>query len=423
MTANSRRVAALGLACALTALAAGCSTSGENRPSASAAGLPPDCAPDRLATVREGKLTIGTDDPALEPWFSGNDPSNGAGFESAVGYRIAVALGYHPHHVVWRRLPFRTIIAAGQKPFDLALDEVTIRPERARNVDFSTPYFQVTQAVLVRRGSAFVAAGSLAALRDARLGALAGTTSYAAIGAQIEPSAAPTGFARSGLQYKFPFDTEQRAYDYFDASTFTTNPIEFVGETTVGGVEAYEFKQELGPIDMWSSIRDHFASISDGYDPTVESVLASYKREGMKAGAWGLEGDPEREVDMTRFYTNTRTIWVNPETGQIVNGTEQQFQFFAENQAEADEFFADKAAVEEEKSDPTRTAVRFNSGWNEATQERTLSGAQDTADTLNTFGRIVPIVLGILGILSLAGGIVLGSRGKSGNTGRKGARA
>ena len=235
--------------------------------------------------------------------------------------------------------------------------------------------------------------------------------------------AAPTGFVRNGLQYKFPFDTEQRAYDYFDASTFTTNPIEFVGETTVGGVEAYEFTQELGPIDMWSSIRDHFASISDGYDPTVESVLASYKREGMKAGDWGLEGDPEREVDMTRFYTNTRTIWVNPETGQIVNGTEQQFQFFAENQAEADEFFADKAAVEEEKSNPTRTAVRFNSGWDEATQERTLSGAQDTADTLNTFGRIVPIVLGILGILSLAGGIVLGSRGKSGNTGRKGARA
>ena len=235
--------------------------------------------------------------------------------------------------------------------------------------------------------------------------------------------AAPTGFARSGIQYKFPFDTEQRAYDYFDASTFTTNPIEFVGETTVGGVEAYEFKQELGPIDMWSSIRDHFASISDGYDPTVESVLASYKREGMKAGAWGLEGDPEREVDMTRFYTNTRTVWVNPETGQIVNGSEQQFQFFAENQAEADAFFADKAAVEEEKANPTRTAVRFDSGWDEATQERTLAGAQDSADTLNTFGRIVPIILGILGILSLAAGIVLGGRGKSGKKGRQGAKA
>lgn len=233
---------------------------------------------------------------------------------------------------------------------------------------------------------------------------------------------APVGFVREGLQYKFPFDTEQRAYDYFDASTFTTNPIEFIGETTVGGVEAYEFRQELGPIDMWSSIRDHFAAISDGYDPAVESVLASYRREGMSAEQWGLGGDPERPVDMRRFYTNTRTVWVNPDTGQIVNGTEDIFQFFAEDQDEADSFFADKAALEEEKAEPTRTAVRFQSGWNEETQEITLSGAQDSADSLNTFGRVVPIVLGVLGILSLLGGIVLGARGGSSAGGARGPR-
>ena len=234
---------------------------------------------------------------------------------------------------------------------------------------------------------------------------------------------APTGFVREGLQYKFPFDTEQRAYDYFDASTFTTNPIEFVGETTVGGIDAYEFRQELGPIDMWSSIRDHFASISDGYDPAVESVLASYRREGMTAGQWGLEGDPEREVDMRRFYTNTRTVWVNPATGQIVNGKENIFQFFAEDQAEADAFFSDKARMEEERVEPTRTAVRFQSGWNEETQQVTLAGAQDSADTLNTFGRVVPAILGILGLISLIGGIVLGLRGGRGGTGGRAARA
>ena len=234
---------------------------------------------------------------------------------------------------------------------------------------------------------------------------------------------APTGFVREGLQYKFPFDTEQRAYDYFDASTFTTNPIEFVGETTVGGIDAYEFRQELGPIDMWSSIRDHFASISDGYDPAVESILASYRREGMTAGQWGLGGDPERAVDMRRFYTNTRTVWVNPTTGQIVNGKEDIFQFFAEGQAEADAFFGDKARMEEERAEPTRTAVRFQSGWNEETQQVTLAGAQESADTLNTFGRVVPAVLGILGLISLIGGIVLGLRGGRGGTGGHAARA
>lgn len=222
---------------------------------------------------------------------------------------------------------------------------------------------------------------------------------------------APVGFVRDGLQYKFPFDTEQKDYPYFDASTFTTNPISFVGETTVGGIDAYEFRQELGPIDMWSSIRDHFASISDGYDQAVESILASYRREGMKAGQWGLDGDPEREVDMRRFYTNTRTVYVNPATGQIVNGGENIYQFFAEDQAEAEAFFSDKAGMEAEKAEPTRTAVRFESAWNEETKEGTLSAAQESADTLNTFGRVVPAVLGVLGLLALIGGILLGVRG------------
>ncbi|WP_152427892.1 DUF3068 domain-containing protein [Dietzia sp. UCD-THP] len=234
---------------------------------------------------------------------------------------------------------------------------------------------------------------------------------------------APAGFVRRGLQYKFPFDTEQRDYDYFDASTFTTNPISFVGETTVGGIDAYEFRQELGPIDMWSSIRDHFASISDGYDPAVEAVLASYRREGMTAGQWGLAGDPEREVDMRRFYTNTRTVYVNPETGQVINGSENIYQFFAEDQDEAEAFVNDAAGMEEERAEPTRTAVRFESGWNEETQERTLSAAQETADTLNTFGRILPAVLGVLGVLAVLGGILLGVRGAAGGRTGRGTRA
>lgn len=225
---------------------------------------------------------------------------------------------------------------------------------------------------------------------------------------------APTGFVRKGLQYKFPFDAKQQDYDYFDASTFTTNPISYVGETEINGIKAYEYRQDLGPIDMWASIRDHFSSISTGYDQRVESILASYRREGEKAGKWGLEGDPEREVDMRRYYTNTRQVWVNPATGQIIDGKENIFQFFAPSQQDADRLFADKAAMEKEKANPTRTAVQFQSGWNEETHERTGAAAQESQDTLTTFGRTVPIVLGVLGILSLLAGLFLGMRGGRG---------
>ena len=42
------------------------------------------CATEDLALRNPGRLTVGTDSPAYEPWFADNDPTNGEGFESAV---------------------------------------------------------------------------------------------------------------------------------------------------------------------------------------------------------------------------------------------------------------------------------------------------------------------------------------------------
>ena len=44
-------------------------------PSAAAAAA--DCSPESLETLEEGTLTLGTDSPAFEPWFSEDDPTNG----------------------------------------------------------------------------------------------------------------------------------------------------------------------------------------------------------------------------------------------------------------------------------------------------------------------------------------------------------
>ena len=60
-------------------------------PSASASGS--NCPAGALQTKTAGKLTIGTDNPVYEPWFSDNKPSNGKGFESAVAYQVAQRLG------------------------------------------------------------------------------------------------------------------------------------------------------------------------------------------------------------------------------------------------------------------------------------------------------------------------------------------
>ena len=47
------------------------------------------CATENLPLLEPGTLTVGTDSPAFPPWFQGNDPTNGKGFESAVAYAVA----------------------------------------------------------------------------------------------------------------------------------------------------------------------------------------------------------------------------------------------------------------------------------------------------------------------------------------------
>lgn len=61
----------------------------------------------------KGTLTIGTDKPAYAPWFVDDDPSNGKGYESAVGYAIADQLGFAKTDVTWVTVPFNSAIAPG----------------------------------------------------------------------------------------------------------------------------------------------------------------------------------------------------------------------------------------------------------------------------------------------------------------------
>jgi polar amino acid transport system substrate-binding protein len=145
------------------------------------------CAKSSLTLVAPGTLTVGTDKPAYEPWFSGDDPSNGKGYESAVAYAIADKLGYAKDKVTWVVAPFNTVITPGEKAFDMDLNQVSISDERKNAVDFSSGYYDVRQAVITYKGSPIDGTTSVADLKDAKLGAQVGTTSYIAVKEQIKP--------------------------------------------------------------------------------------------------------------------------------------------------------------------------------------------------------------------------------------------
>ena len=198
-TARPLAVAALATATlALTACAptdeadtgtdSGSEASGSETPDAE------QCTPDTMETVTAGTLTIATDDPAYEPWFVDNDPTNGKGYESAVAYAIAEELGYTAEQVTWVKVPFNKVVQPGPKDFDFDVNQVSITEARRKAVDFSSGYYDVVQTVITNKGSSIDGATSLADLADAKLGAQVGTTSYTAITDQIQPSEEPAVF-------------------------------------------------------------------------------------------------------------------------------------------------------------------------------------------------------------------------------------
>ena len=155
----------------------GCSPAQDKQ---SATRAPGNCDTASLATLKPDVLTFGTDQPAYPPWFVGDVPANGKGFESAVAYAVAGKLGYQPEEVAWVRVPFNAAIAPGPKTFDANLNEFSITDDRKQAVDFSSPYFNVTQAVVALKSSPAAGVKDVAGLKGLKLGAQVGTTSYTA---------------------------------------------------------------------------------------------------------------------------------------------------------------------------------------------------------------------------------------------------
>ncbi|MER5939685.1 DUF3068 domain-containing protein [Streptomyces sp. NPDC001928] len=100
---------------------------------------------------------------------------------------------------------------------------------------------------------------------------------------------------RQGIEFKWPFLTEKRDYEYFDAQARITAPIHYKGTQDFRGVEVYYFEQTI----PWTKVRFPKTMPVEGITP--ESVA--------KTGT-------------TIWYTTVRKFWVEPLTGAPVYGEE-----------------------------------------------------------------------------------------------------
>lgn len=182
----------------LTVLALGLAATATGRSSAPAA--IPGCAKSSLNLVKDGQLSLATDNPAFPPWWGGDakkpwqvsNPASGKGYESAVAYAVAKQLGFSKGQVSWSAVLFNNSFRPGKKPFDFYMAQVSYLPARAKNVSFSNSYYFVNQAVVANAGTAISRVKTVAGLRPYRLGAQVGTTSYDYINDFIRPSQSPS---------------------------------------------------------------------------------------------------------------------------------------------------------------------------------------------------------------------------------------
>ena len=187
---------------AMTLLAAACAEETPPADNGTPTGSPAeeqtaaDCAAAKDADFFEsGSLTVGTDmDFMFPPWILKRDPTSGKGFESAIAYEVASRMGFSESAVNWVSVPFNRSYAPGPKDFDFDINNISVTKEREQAVDFSDSYYDLTQALMVLKGSPIEHATTMDEIKDAIFGAQIGTTSLTFINTVIQPTNDPKVF-------------------------------------------------------------------------------------------------------------------------------------------------------------------------------------------------------------------------------------
>jgi polar amino acid transport system substrate-binding protein len=242
-------------------------------PTSSSSSSAASCTKADLPLKTGGKLTVATDTPAYDPWFSGNDPTNGKGFESAVAYAVADRLGFERSEVAWVKEPFNNSYAPGSKKFDFDINQISITPARAKVVDFSRGYYSAAQAVIALKKEN-LSPGALADLAGLKLGAQTGTTSLTAIRDVIRPSQQPLVFNNTNTAKQALLNGQVDAIVADLPTAFYVTGAEIKGSTIVG-----QFQPVSGQKEEFGLLMEK----GSGLRPCVDKAIASLAQDGTLA--------------------------------------------------------------------------------------------------------------------------------------------
>ena len=111
----------------------------------------------------------------------------------------------------------------------------------------------------------------------------------------VDTGDGPEPVAYEGQVFKMPFDAKQTEYLWWDGSIQQATPMVFDSVEDIDGLRTYKYVQTIEPTKV------------DELDVPGSVV-----------------GSDEDEVTLDRIYSNVRTIWIEPNTGAVIKGQEEQ---------------------------------------------------------------------------------------------------
>jgi hypothetical protein len=164
-----------------------------------------------------------------------------------------------------------------------------------------------------------------------------------------------------GVTYKFPFNTPKEDVLFWDVNARKAYPARYVSEEKIQGLTTDKFIQQV-PV----------------HQLTTQEVPGS------------LVGESAPSVQAPVIYSNTRTVWVEPETGIIVKGSEQA-----------------KTTLQDSAGQDRVTVLDATLTFDEATQRAQADLAKKSIRKLSAVEWLVPAVGLVLGLAFAAVGWLL----------------
>lgn len=239
-----------------------------------------------------------------------------------------------------------------------------------------------------------------------------------ATGVEVRPH------TQEGLQLFFPFAAERRSYSYSDTLAPNAVPLDYVDPTEVNGVRTYEFYAEIPPTDLLAAMEDAtgaapaeeidgMSGISSarraqeivGLNPFATEMFDGYTN----APAENFFSPEEMErfgyaegqrITMSPFYTASRTYFVEPKTGIVLDEFHRVDIFLADDEAQANVMAA------EGLHNPVRTIFEASFVMDEETKQRHFDEAEPKITQLRAL-TVVSWIANVATVAALAAIVVM----------------